>query len=412
MGESGRRDISITIEVETKLKSGKYPMITLPSKVLRDLYSQSNTALFKLTIRNDVEIEYFWEYNPNKKPYLVFKELKGGKYKVTIEPYFLHDFIKEINSKICEKKISMSIENDHLVVELGKGFRIITNDWRFEKEHGGSVHIVASFPSPTRHGEKALLKFQIKRGEAKIYLLEKQGERKRLSPHPVLDINPLENYVEIKYKHGDRAKTTIIVPIRRHQPSIDRSKPLEILEIRRERIGEYKVVSMGFIVKDKGLADTLNQMMIESIKYYRRGMIRNFKLLRERIGKIIAQKYFEMLGFDELIFDPVERRGFVYRAYFGSTRPDLLIFKDDEMYIIEIKFRYNRKSGEEALIEAVDQVVNNLRDMESTTMTYRPPYLIDNRRITKIKLITFIVGYNHRKIGGYILKWERKYEEW
>ncbi len=95
IGQTKKNSISASFEAETKLKSKRYPMIVLPRKVLDEIYRESGTNLMKIRVRNDdMDLEYFWEYDPTKKPYLVFKELNQGRYMVEIAPYTLKDFLR------------------------------------------------------------------------------------------------------------------------------------------------------------------------------------------------------------------------------------------------------------------------------------------------------------------------------
>ena len=411
MGQTKKEEEAEIVYVKTRLKSSTYPMIVLPQKILEHIYIETGTKIMKLHIENDIETVYIWEYNPNRKPYIVFKELKHGEYKITIKPYTLKDFLREYNTKMREKGITLTIEDGNLIVTVKNQGKIKTKEWKFEKEHGGAVHIIAEYNSPSRARGKVTIKFQIKRGRADIYLLERQGSRERLSPHKVTDIKMFAEYVEIYYKHGVRVKTASFLSKNPQAIHEEHGKKIKTLDRTIINIAGYKVRRYRYRVVNREFAGRLSNDMIISYRLLKMGNKKQFEAIREKIGIDIAAEYLKSLGFNKIFIHPDKMfPNYLMKAYFGGLKPDIIAFKGDNMVVIEVKFRFSERKGKEAIKEAIEQVKKYVKEIKRRFRT--PPYRIFNEYFSSITPMIFIIGFNHKIKGGYIFQWEEKERRW
>ena len=200
----------IVLDVETGLhKPSGLAKITIPSSLLKNMEEYCDDSIFKLSI-HDIGIDLFFEYKAGGKVEIVSKVITHGRHKISITPYSTYDFINEFNEKIGKKfDIRLHINEEKLILEVNGG-RLSTSSWRFYKETGGGVAIKAEYSSSQRRTKKLFIKYQMKFGEASVYLLEPQGERRRLSTQKIVGIeyDDRRGLILFRYKHGDRIKTT------------------------------------------------------------------------------------------------------------------------------------------------------------------------------------------------------------
>ncbi len=416
MGQTKKGGTPRKIRVATRLKSGKYPMIVLPRDLLDEICGEAGTNILRLHIENDVKTEYIWEYDPNKKPYLVFKELEEGEYDITIEPYTLKDFLREFNAKADEHGLRLTVRHGVLTTHIKNQGEISTENWRFEKEHGGAIHILAEYPAPARHEEKAIIKYQLKRGEPSIYLLEKQGERRRLSPHKITEIKILGNHAIIHYTHGKKTKTTRIqltTQKTQQEQTPRQTTPIQITATNLIKTQKHHIERHEYKITDEQLANELRELLVNSYKALRMGDRGTFNSNRELVGLRIATEYLKYIGFEEdtiyqsrapsPIMDKITR---IMKIIMGPLKPDIAILNKEEIVTVEAKFRVSERRARADLDGAARQA---LRYLEATTRNLgKIPKDLLSRRIKRVRTILLMIGYDYKTGMGYILHWEEK----
>ncbi len=411
MGQTKKDEEAEIVYVKTRLKSSTYPMIVLPQKILEHIYIETGTKIMKLHIENDIETDYIWEYNPNRKPYIVFKELKHGEYKITIKPYTLKDFLREYNTKMREKGITLTIEDGNLIVTVKNQGKIKTKEWKFEKEHGGAVHIIAKYISPISGEEKALIKFQLKGGKAKMYILEKQGPRKRLSPRKVTYIRIVDNYVEIDYKHGRKTKKKGFFTgkaILHHGKEY--SSKIRNIKIDTVKISGYRFTRYEYRVIDEDFAAEINNKIRKSYLYLKMGDESTSNQLKEEVGISIALQLLKQYKYGDALIHPENTRYKNHlKRYFGNLKPDVLLFKGNAMLIVEIKYRTSERKAREIAFKAINQVTDYMKGL-IRRMYRKPPYIMFGHTVSKVRAAVIIVGYSQKLRGGYIYYWTG--EDW
>ena len=153
------------MEVEAKL-SGKYPVIVIPKEIFKGF----KTEFIKIKIENHVRTTYFWKVKDRKKTVISFRGLKLGRYLLTLEPYDLEKFLDEYNSLVEKKRdMKLLIKNDILITKIGN-IAMQTKNWRFEREHGGGIYIIAEYSSIVSPKDKLELKYQLKHENAYLYI--------------------------------------------------------------------------------------------------------------------------------------------------------------------------------------------------------------------------------------------------
>jgi len=191
MGQYREREENkpLTINAEARNR-GKYPTIIIKKSILKEIKERLKTDIIKIRIHNHIEKIYFWSLGKiDKAASINFRGLKPGRYTLEIEPYNKYDFIREFNELIKERHdITLQIKDKKLRLHTPDK-TLDTLKWRFEKEHGGAIHIIAEYPSITRREGKIKIKYQIKYGEAKIHIQEPRTREKREIPYEVTQIN-------------------------------------------------------------------------------------------------------------------------------------------------------------------------------------------------------------------------------
>lgn len=365
---------SVKLSAEARILGG-YPTLVVSTEKIKELTRQYRTDIIRL---------------------------KVGKYRLTIEPYTLKDFIEEYNKLIkSEYKIRMTIHDDQLAIIIGnKSFA--TDKWKFDKEHGGAIHIIAEYPSLTRVEGKIKLKYQIKNEKAYLYIQEYRAKRKRDVPYKIINILGSEMGIILKYKHGKKVKTSVIM----NTPSI--LEPLKKLgdlksSLSFKYMGDKSLFGIPFEkyeinITNDTLSNILSLLMSTS---YRLLKDPNFeetaKTVRDQIGKFISSVFLEKLGYSEVIKD-LEKYPH-YQIEFPLVKPDLIAKIVNEWHIIEVKFRFKESNVSRAIDKAYYQVARQFAILSR----YSPIKLTDDQFINQIKGYGLIVlGYDHRINRGYL----------
>ena len=346
MGQYKRVEITkekkpyIEIDANTIEKCG-YTEIIIPKQPLEKLYQQTKAEIYKLTIENKEKYEYYWEYNQKRRENkIVFKELKPGNYRIRIEPYTVEDFIKEYNQKIREKQeIKLEIRNNTLITYIQTREAIKTQNWKYQKQHGGAVIIEAKYPGETR--KTITIHYQLKRGKANIKILEERKTRRPVPEH-VTKISSTKHGVEIQYKHGKVIKTTFIP----NTSLIELMKykiPKEAITFTLKReFGNSREYFIKFANEDAYY--TFKRQMIVSYDLLKKQRSVGVSM-REKMAINIASVY--LLQYErpnQLIIEAYKK------SYFGDilsklrVKPDIItVSHDNRMSIYEVKFLSNKK---------------------------------------------------------------------
>ncbi len=206
---TGDAERKVIIEVETRVHGASgLAKITIPTHILRRIERYSETGIYKLSIL-DRGVELFFKYEPGEKVVIVSRFITHGRHRISITPYSVNDFIREFNERIRGKfDVRLHIEGETLILKVG-GESLNTSKWRFYKEAGGGVAIQAEYTSSQRRNKRLLIKYQVKMGDAHIYLLEPQ-EGRRPSTQKIVGIeyNRKKGLILFRYRHGTKVKTT------------------------------------------------------------------------------------------------------------------------------------------------------------------------------------------------------------
>ncbi len=208
------RGDSCEILIHSRLRRGRQYELILPWRIFKALRKRFKTDIYKLVIEGrDIATEYIWKLNRRREQEISLKGLSEGIYKVSIKPYTVENFIHEFNVGARSRYgIELKIEKSVLTLYIG-GKILKTVKWNFDKEFGGGAYIKAIYPSITRANKEVTIKYQVKKGEAKIWILEPRRER-RAAVYPVETIAEGEDGINITYRHGKRVKTTYIPQLR------------------------------------------------------------------------------------------------------------------------------------------------------------------------------------------------------
>ena len=393
---------SIKIEADAKVVSG-YPTIIIKKSILQDIKEKLHTDIIKIKIHNHIETTYYWSLqNIDWAASITFKGLKPGKYTLEIEPYDKYRFIKEFNNLIREKhSIRLWIEKEKLI--LHKSDKLLTTDkWTFEKEHGGAIHIIAEYPSITRQEGKIKIKFQIKNDKAQIYIQEPRTGRKRDLPYEIVSITGSKVGVILKYRHGKKVKTSVIINVQRILEPLSALKYIKpVLSFK--YVGDKTLSGILFKVYEFNVIDNLtssilSSLMVVSYRFFKDPALKeDAKDIRDQIGKFITSKFLEQLGYKELIKD-IENKPY-YKIRFPYVKPDIMARLGEEWHVIEVKFRFKESSVRWIIGRAYQQVLRQF----SILANHTPIEIDKNKKIDNIKNYSLIiVGYDHRVNRGYL----------
>lgn len=400
MGETSKTK-EIEVKVKTVERKGKYPTIVIPRSIFEYAKIIFETDLFKLYIINDEKYTYYWKYKREREQEITFRNLKHGEYKVKIEPYFLSNFLREFNGKI-KFPISLSLEKGVLIAKCNNVF-VSTKQWTYEKERGCGVVILAKYPSKTRIGYEVSVKFQMKMGEANLWIVEpRHGSRPAVYKIEEIEAHP--NSIDLYYRHGRKLKKTAIKIM--DITTFDDYKPeptaIKLLSIQNTFISGQHVIRYQFSISDERIFRNIESLIKESYKDLKEEKIEDFVNKRDEIGKRIAIHFLSTHGLEKFIVEPAKNKRYekVFKQMLGNKRPDIIGFKGKTMYLIEAKFRFYENDGRKALKPAIFQINQYLSMMKKESLE---EYL--NREIQEIRKIVLITGFDHRINQGYIIYW-------
>ena len=206
-----RKEDEWELVVQTVLRRGRDYEIVIPKRIFEELKVRWRTEIFKLIIRGEkLEIEYIWKLSMNREQEISIKDLDSGTYRVLIKPYYIEDFIREFNLKAEGKYgLRLAIQNKILILSID-GKTLETVNWTFDREFGGGAYIKAVYPSEIRKSREIIIKYQVKRGRASLWILEPRNNR-RPAVYPIQYIEVEGDRISIIYRHGRRMKTTYIL---------------------------------------------------------------------------------------------------------------------------------------------------------------------------------------------------------
>jgi len=392
---------SMKMEAEAKVVSG-YPTIIIKKSILQDIKEKLHTDIIKMKIHNHIETTYYWSLqNIDRAAVITFRGLKPGKYTLEIEPYNLYTFIKDYNRMIKpEYNFKLAVWNEKLHTIIGD--RILsTSIWKFEKEHGGAIHIIAEYPSITRIEGKLKLKYQIKNEKAYVYVQEYRTGRKRDIPHEVKELKCTRSGVIIKYKHGNKTKTTIIITanfLPDFKKDIDiKSTDIAFEPVKKLLIKNFYLKGYQFRFLNPDIQDEFDLRMVVSYYYMSHPSERlpeTGRSIRDKLGKYIAIAFLKKLGYDDFYKDLENILQF--KVMFPNIKPDLLAGKNGKYTVIEVKFRFNQKGVSAAFNHAFKEVLKHYRVLKA----HSPFKLKSGVDIVNYGIV--ITGYNHKQKRGYL----------
>ena len=384
------------MEVEAKL-SGKYPVIVIPKEIFKGF----KTEFIKIKIENHVRTTYFWKVKDRKKTVISFRGLKLGRYLLTLEPYDLEKFLDEYNSLVEKKRdMKLLIKNDILITKIGN-IAMQTKNWRFEREHGGGIYIIAEYSSIVSPKDKLELKYQLKHENAYLYIQQYSARKRRYTPYEVVDIDTSEVAIVLKYRHGNRMKATAI-PLENLSDTTLRHimidpEDMEITKTQDIKTKELEIEGYRYRIKNPYISNELNVSMVTSFKLLnmKDALEESARQIRDKIGKHIASAFLRKKKFTKLLIDIENDEEF--RRKFPSIKPDILAKKNDKYYVIEVKFRFKEKYIRNAFMRGLKEVkrqFNILRKYGTFEM--------DGESISVGGYGILVLGYDHRRKGGYL----------
>jgi len=403
VGETIRPE-AIEILANAVIRRGKYPTLVIHGLTFEYARDMLGTDIFKLEIHDGERYIYYWRHlgGENEKE-IMFMGLKLGEYWVSIKPFNIYNFIKDFNEAIRKTlPILLSININQIVVKMGDTY-ISTQRWSYEKERGCGVALLAEYPSKTRTGQVVTLKFQMKLGKANLWIVEpRQGSRPA-----VYRVEKLESSlysIDLYYRHGKKLKKTSLDIEKNVKKKLFKPIPdsLEILEREKTRIAGLEVERYTYRIRDENLRGLADAIMRESHKDRLEGRNDGFMTKRDVLGKSLAINFLYSIGIREVYVEPTRHDPYkdILRKILANRRPDVIGFTENEMYVTEIKYRFEERDGRRSLKNAIKQV-SEYYDLLTQVVGKE----ILDRRVEKLSRIVVIIGYDHRSNGGYIILW-------
>jgi len=174
---------------------------------------------------------------------------------------------------------------------------------------------------------------------------------------------------------------------------------LEILEREKTRIAGLEVERYTYRIRDENLRGLADAIMRESHKDRLEGRNDGFMTKRDVLGKSLAINFLYSIGIREVYVEPTRHDPYkdILRKILANRRPDVIGFTENEMYVTEIKYRFEERDGRRSLKNAIKQV-SEYYDLLTQVVGKE----ILDRRVEKLSRIVVIIGYDHRSNGGYI----------